>query len=191
MDHRIFNMHTDNNACTFTQGCTDTARQSELKVDREKNPLPHYGIQPALAACPSNTLPTELYPHPVNFSQNWQDFWLLCQHPSWSNQINQTNHSSQQVWMTVLKFRWGEEKQCKPWKYTQSAVCMKDKKIKKSKDTSSPRNQFHPGASLPASLAALWHSGAPPEFFPFGLQGHLWRGSWKSAKQRWHIVNVT
>ena len=30
----------------------------------EKNPLPHRGIEPTSAACRSNTLATELYPHP-------------------------------------------------------------------------------------------------------------------------------
>ena len=45
--------------------CTDTVRESALKVDSEKNPLPHRGIEPASAACRSDTLRTELDPHPL------------------------------------------------------------------------------------------------------------------------------
>ena len=33
MDYGIFNVRTDTNACDFTQGCTDTVRESALKVD--------------------------------------------------------------------------------------------------------------------------------------------------------------
>ena len=33
MDYGIFNVHTDVNACDCTQGCTDTIRESVLKVD--------------------------------------------------------------------------------------------------------------------------------------------------------------
>ena len=33
MDYGIFNMHTDVNACDCTRGCTDTLRESALKVD--------------------------------------------------------------------------------------------------------------------------------------------------------------
>ena len=33
MDYRIFNMHTDVSACDCAQGCTDTVRESVLKVD--------------------------------------------------------------------------------------------------------------------------------------------------------------
>ena len=43
--------------------CTDTVRESALKVDWEKNPLPHRGIEPASAACRSGALPTKLHPH--------------------------------------------------------------------------------------------------------------------------------
>ena len=48
MDHGIFNVHT--------RGCTDTVRESALKVDREKNPLPHRRFEPASAACRSDAL---------------------------------------------------------------------------------------------------------------------------------------
>ena len=46
------------NACNCTLGCTDT--ESGLW---EKNSLAAPGIEPALAACRSDALPTELHPH--------------------------------------------------------------------------------------------------------------------------------
>ena len=33
MDYGIFNVHADVNECDCTQGCTDTVRESALKVD--------------------------------------------------------------------------------------------------------------------------------------------------------------
>ena len=33
MDYRIFTVRTDFNACDYTRGCTDTERESALKVD--------------------------------------------------------------------------------------------------------------------------------------------------------------
>ena len=45
-------------------GCVDTVRESALKVDLEKNPLPHRGIEPASAAFRSDALPAELHPFP-------------------------------------------------------------------------------------------------------------------------------
>ena len=36
MDYKIFNMRTDVNACDCTRGCTDTVRESALKVDSGK-----------------------------------------------------------------------------------------------------------------------------------------------------------
>ena len=41
-------MCTDVNACDCTLGCMDTKRESALKV--EENPLPQWGIEPALVA---------------------------------------------------------------------------------------------------------------------------------------------
>ena len=55
-------MRTDVNACDCARGCTDTVREPALKVDWEKNPLLHRGIEPASAACRSDALPTELHP---------------------------------------------------------------------------------------------------------------------------------
>ena len=42
MDYRIFNVRTDVNACNCTRGCTDTVRESALKADWKKKPLPHW-----------------------------------------------------------------------------------------------------------------------------------------------------
>ena len=50
MDYRILNVHTDVNACDCTLGCTDHVREFALKVDSEKNLLPHQGIKPASVA---------------------------------------------------------------------------------------------------------------------------------------------
>ena len=36
MDYRIFNVRTDVNACDYTRVCTDTVRESALKVDSER-----------------------------------------------------------------------------------------------------------------------------------------------------------
>ena len=36
MDHRIFNVHTGVNPCDCTRGCTDTVRESALKVDSRR-----------------------------------------------------------------------------------------------------------------------------------------------------------
>ena len=59
MDYRIFCVRTYVNACHCTQVCTDTVRESALKVDWERNPLPYRGIAPASAACRSGALPTQ------------------------------------------------------------------------------------------------------------------------------------
>ena len=40
VDYRIFNVDTDVNACYCTQGCTDTVRESALKVDPKKKKIP-------------------------------------------------------------------------------------------------------------------------------------------------------
>ena len=58
-------MRTDVNGYDCTRGCTDTVRESALKVDLEKHPLPHQGIEPASAACGDGALSTELHPHPL------------------------------------------------------------------------------------------------------------------------------
>ena len=43
MDYGIFNLHTDANACNCTWGCTDTVRESGLKVDCGRNSLAALG----------------------------------------------------------------------------------------------------------------------------------------------------
>ena len=77
----FFNMRTDVNTCNHTLGCTDTIRESALKVDWEKNPWLHRGIKPALAVCQSNALPTELHPHPLVCSMSLMSH---CQFKAWS-----------------------------------------------------------------------------------------------------------
>ena len=69
MDYGIFNVRTDINACDCTRGCTDTVRESALKVDfgRKKN-LAHRRIEPTSAACRSDALTTELHPRPKGTS---------------------------------------------------------------------------------------------------------------------------
>ena len=64
MDSGIFNMHTDVNACDCMWGCIDTIKRVCTESWLwEKNPLQHWGIEPASAACQSNALPTVLHPH--------------------------------------------------------------------------------------------------------------------------------
>ena len=45
MDYGILNVRTDVNVYDCTRGCTDTVRESALKVDWEKNSLPHRGFE--------------------------------------------------------------------------------------------------------------------------------------------------
>ena len=69
MDNGIFNVHTDVNACDCTRGCTDTIRESALKVDsrkkKRKKPLPHRRIDSTSTTCRCDALPTELHPNPA------------------------------------------------------------------------------------------------------------------------------
>ena len=48
----------------FVQGAVWTLLELALKVDWEKNPLPHGEVKPASVACRSDVQPTELHPHP-------------------------------------------------------------------------------------------------------------------------------
>ena len=69
MDYRIFKVHTCFNACTCTRWCMDTVREFALKVDCATNKQKiscHTGesIEPAPAACRSDTIATKLHPHP-------------------------------------------------------------------------------------------------------------------------------
>ena len=62
----IFNVRTDVNASDCRRGCTDTVRESALKVDSGRIiPCLTGGIEPASAACRSGALPTELHPRPT------------------------------------------------------------------------------------------------------------------------------
>ena len=66
MDYGIFNVCTNVNVCDCTRGCTDTVRESALKVDFERKiPLKLRGIEPASAPCRSDVLSTELHPPPL------------------------------------------------------------------------------------------------------------------------------
>ena len=59
-------MQTNVNAWDCTCGCTDTVRESALKVDSgRKIPRRTGGSKPASATCRSDALPTELHPHVV------------------------------------------------------------------------------------------------------------------------------
>ena len=58
----IFSMHTEVKVCGYTLVCTDTIRESALKVDWEKNPLLHRRIRPASAACRSDAHITKALP---------------------------------------------------------------------------------------------------------------------------------
>ena len=44
----------------------------------EKNPLPHRGIELASAACPSDSPPTELHPHPCCYCDCYYLFHSCC-----------------------------------------------------------------------------------------------------------------
>ena len=59
MDSRIFNVCTDVNA----RGCMGTIRVGTESWLWEKNPLPHWGIEPVSVACRYSTVPAELHPH--------------------------------------------------------------------------------------------------------------------------------
>ena len=58
-------MYTDVNACGCTRWCTDSVRVCAESWHWEKNSLLQRGIKPASVACRSDTLPTELHPHPL------------------------------------------------------------------------------------------------------------------------------
>ena len=52
MDYEIFNVHTDVNACGCTQGCTDTVRQSALKLNLGEKSLAILGNRTYLSGVP-------------------------------------------------------------------------------------------------------------------------------------------
>ena len=68
-DYGIFKVSTYVSARDCTRGCTDTVRESALKVE---NPLPHRGIEPASKACLSDALPTELHSLPSDILSTTQ-----------------------------------------------------------------------------------------------------------------------
>ena len=72
MDYGIFNVRIDVNVCNCTQGCLDTVREPALEESWlwEKNPLLHWGIEHASAACRFNALPTEPHSHSCWYCEN-------------------------------------------------------------------------------------------------------------------------
>ena len=70
------------NPCSCSRESTDTVRESALKGNWEKNPLPHHEIEPASATCRSDALPTELHPHPNEWSGK-VDTRKLERHSCW------------------------------------------------------------------------------------------------------------
>ena len=79
MDHRISNMRADVNECYCTQGCTDTCKRVCTRSWLwEKNPLPHWGIEPASVVWWSDAVPNELQPHLSELfnTQTWPDICL-------------------------------------------------------------------------------------------------------------------
>ena len=69
MDYMVFSVRTDVNACDRTRGCTDTVRESALKVaSGRKNHLSHRGIARTSVVCLSDAIPTELHPYPFCWS---------------------------------------------------------------------------------------------------------------------------
>ena len=62
---RDLNLRTGVNVCDCTRGLCGYCERVCIKVDFEKNRLPHRGIESASAACRSDALPTELHPCPL------------------------------------------------------------------------------------------------------------------------------
>ena len=52
MDYRIFDVRTDVNACGCTRGCTDTVRESALKVDSGEKSLAAPGNRTCVSGVP-------------------------------------------------------------------------------------------------------------------------------------------
>ena len=83
MDYAKFNVRTHVKMHAIAHGeCKDTVGESTLKVDWEKNLLPHRGIEPASAVCRSDALPTELHPHPYSILRAKEERRLRGFNPS-------------------------------------------------------------------------------------------------------------
>ena len=66
MDYGILNVRTDVNTCDCTRGCTDTVRESALKVDSGRKIPCRTGESNLLRQRAGSMLkPTELHPIPV------------------------------------------------------------------------------------------------------------------------------
>ena len=66
---RVSRVRTDVSACDCIRELYGHRKRAALKVDWEKNPLPHRGIESASAECRSDALPTELHPRPGLWTQ--------------------------------------------------------------------------------------------------------------------------
>ena len=79
MDYRIVIVCPDVNACDCTQGCTDTKRESALKVDSRKKIPFHAGESNLHQQCDGRMLqPTELHP-----TQSFEAFFCWALHLYW------------------------------------------------------------------------------------------------------------
>ena len=78
MDYRIFNMCTNVNACNCTQGCSDTRKRVCTESWLwEKNPLPHWGIEPASAVWWSDALTNWATSPSSHAGKPWFDVILI------------------------------------------------------------------------------------------------------------------
>ena len=79
----------------------NSIRESAPKVDWKKCPVLHQGMEPASAARWSDTLPTELHPHPVFVLYTWKEHnkkhwyhWKLQKKRAWGEKQHLCTHFS-------------------------------------------------------------------------------------------------
>ena len=86
VDYMIFNVSTDMNACDCTRGCTDTVRESALKVDSgRKIPCRNGESNLHSAACRSDALPTEPHPRLIQTESRKNLSVIICSRNSSTN----------------------------------------------------------------------------------------------------------
>ena len=77
-DYRIFIVRTDVNACDCTRACTDTGRESALKVDSgKKNPCRTWESNQCQRRTGPMLWPTELHPIPSGHSYSFDFFFFF------------------------------------------------------------------------------------------------------------------
>ena len=134
MDYKIFNMCTDVNACDCTQGCTDTVRESALKVDSggEKS-LAALGNRTCISSmpvwCSTNQLiyiPTPGGPAPLlTWHLSSRSIWavvgscLLCWEQHWCGAAMRLWRSAEKVLIRTVSGREGG-------RHTESKVTTRD-----------------------------------------------------------------